>query len=119
MQSQNRGWDLEFTFPDGRWLPVEVKGTSGDGPLILTRGERSAALENAEYQLIWVGNLANPSKASLRVFTQFGRHLAEGRLEPMSWEVADWSALPYEEIPVRKAAPASGSAATRTADSTT
>jgi hypothetical protein len=102
VQRENLGWDLEFFFPDGAWRPVEVKGTSGDGPLILTRGERIAALENADYELIWVTNLANPAKASLRIFEQLGSHLEDGGLETMSWEVADWSAMPHEETAVRE-----------------
>jgi hypothetical protein len=96
------GWDLEFTFPDGQWRPVEVKGTSGDGPFIITRRERSAARQNYDYELVWVANLADPARACVRIFRTFGVKLDEASLDAMSWTVDDWSAIPYEERAVRE-----------------
>jgi hypothetical protein len=101
VQRENRGWDLELTYPDGSLRRVEVKGTSGDGPLILTRRERAAALEDPDYELMWVANVTDAVKASLRIFRHLGRHLRTGALEAMSWEVSDWSAMPYEERAIR------------------
>jgi hypothetical protein len=98
---EKKGWDLEFRHPDGTWEFVEVKGTSGEAPFVITRNERRAASDEEigqRYTLYWVANVAVPQQAQIRKFPSIGLHLTEDVLAPLQWEVFDWSALPYQII---------------------
>jgi hypothetical protein len=96
----NCGWDLEFHFADGRWEPIEVKGSSGVGPFVITRNELRAAREHADYVLFHVTNVGHPERAALRVFRGLGKRLTEDRMTCLSWVVDDWIRLEPEEIPI-------------------
>ena len=103
VHDQKKGWDLEFKLPDGTWQFVEVKGTSGDTTFPITRNERRAASDSEfrdRYFLYWVANAGSPNRAEIRRFPAFGLNLTEDLLDPIQWEVVDWSALPYEVIPL-------------------
>lgn len=109
VQEQNRGWDLEFVMPDGRLIPVEVKGSRGNTAFMITRNERKAS-SVAEYLLLWVANLRNPEHAVIRRFTRLSSELRDEHLVALSWTVEGWDALSYDEVPVRVQAPSSESA---------
>jgi hypothetical protein len=96
----NRGWDLEFHFADGRWEPVEVKGSSGAGPFVITRNELRAAREQVDYLLFHVTNLGHAERAAMRVFRGLGERLKEDLMTCLSWVVDDWIPLEPDEIPI-------------------
>ena len=101
VQPENKGWDLEFRLPDGSWQFVEVKGSSGETSFAITRNERRAASDSeisSRYLLYWVANAVSPEKAEIRRFPSIGLNLTEDILEPLQWEVYDWSTLPYDVI---------------------
>jgi hypothetical protein len=103
VHAEKKGWDLEFRHPDGSWEFVEVKGTSGEAPFSITRNERRAASDEEigpRYVLYWVANAAVPRQAEIRKFPAIGLNLTEDVLSPLQWEVWDWSALPYQVIPL-------------------
>jgi hypothetical protein len=103
VHKENKGWDLEFKLPDGTWQFVEVKGSSGDSAFPITRNERRAASDpefRDRYVLYWVANAGSPITAEIRRFGAIGLHLTEDLLDPLQWEVFDWSALPHEVIPL-------------------
>jgi hypothetical protein len=100
VHTANKGWDLEFHLPDGATIPVEVKGTAGSAPFVITRNEWRAAREHADFLLIHVLNLATPDRAVLRIFRRLGERLSEQHLAVTSWVVKDWPALEPEEIPI-------------------
>ena len=99
----NRGWDLEFYYDDGRWEPIEVKGSSGIGAFMITRNEWRAARDHANYVLFHVTNLGNPSLASMRVYRRLGERLTDAHLTPLSWTVSNWLELEPEEVPIKAA----------------
>src|SRR5439155_22781894 len=68
VQSLNKGWDLEFHFADKFWEPVEVKGSLGHAPFIITPNEWSAANRYRNFVLYQVVGIANPSTARIRCF---------------------------------------------------
>ena len=99
----NKGWDLEFKLPDDSWQYVEVKGSSGDAAFAITRNERRAASDpefRDRYALYWVANAGSPAHAEIRRFLAIGLNLTEDVLDPLHWEVFDWSVLPHEVIPL-------------------
>jgi hypothetical protein len=104
VQDQNRGWDLEFVMPDGRLIPVEVKGSRGNTAFMVTRNERKAA-SVSEYLLLWVANLRNPEHAVIRRFSRLSSELQDEHLVALSWIVEGWDALSYDEVPVRVQTP--------------
>jgi hypothetical protein len=103
VHQDKKGWDLEFKMADGTWQFVEVKGSSGDAAFAITRNERRAASDpefRDRYFLYWVANAGSPTSAEIRRFQAFGLHLTDDLLDPLQWDVFDWSALPYEVIPL-------------------
>lgn len=98
VHEQNLGWDLEFHFGDGKWWPVEVKGSSGDGFFIITPNEWRAAQEHPDYLLCQVTGIANPARAKMRVFHDLGAGLDEDLLSGLSWAVTGWRELEPDEI---------------------
>ena len=74
-------------------IPVEVKGSVGTSPFIITRNEWRAAREHAGYLLIHVLNLATPDRAMLRIFRRLGERLSEQHVAVTSWVVKEWSVL--------------------------
>ena len=105
VHEEKKGWDLEFRLPDGTWEFIEVKGTSGDASLALTRNERRAASDTEtgpRYTLYWVANAADNRRAEIRKFPTIGLHLTEDLLDPLVWEAWDWSALPHQVVPLRE-----------------
>jgi hypothetical protein len=116
VHEEKKGWDLEFKLPDGQWQYIEVKGTSGDRSFPLTRNERRAASDadvGASYLLYWVANIGTPNRAEIRRFNKIGFHLTEDVLDPLQWEVVDWSALPYDIVPLREPAMSTGDVPSR------
>jgi hypothetical protein len=97
---ENKGWDLEFHYRDGTVIPVEVKGSSGRAPFVITKNEWRAAREHDNFLLIHVLNLADADRAVLRIFRRLGEKLTEQHLAVTSWVVRDWSALVPEERPI-------------------
>jgi len=96
----NYGWDLEFHYADGRWEQIEVKGSSGVGPFIITRNEWKAAREQSDYALFHVTNVGNADLAAMRIFRRLGERLTEDQMTSLSWIVNDWAQLQPEEIPI-------------------
>lgn len=97
--SQNLGWDLTATLPDGNQLLVEVKGFAGTSDaFVLTRGERRAARRRAEYR-VCVVNRASGSSGELAWFEKVDELFAEDRLEPYQWVVLDWPSADPEFVP--------------------
>ena len=86
--------------PDGRLIPVEVKGSRGDSAFMITRNERRAAA-TPEYLLLWVFNLRNPQHLGMRRFPAIGAELNDDYLSALSWVVEDWVHLDYDEVPIR------------------
>lgn len=105
VHTANKGWDLEFRLPDGVTIPVEVKGSSGSAPFVITRNEWRAARQHANFLLIHVLNLASPERAALRIFRNLGERLNEQHLAVTTWVVKEWSALEPEEVPIVISAP--------------
>jgi hypothetical protein len=95
---------LEFVMPDGRLIPVEVKGSRGNTAFMVTRTERKAA-SVSEYLLLWVANLHNPEHAVIRRFSRLSSELQDEHLVALSWIVEVWDALSYDEVPVRVQTP--------------
>ena len=85
--------------PDGRLVPVEVKGSRGDTAFMVTRNERKAA-SASEYLLLWVANLHNQEHTVIRRFNRLGTELTDAHLTALSWIVESWMHLSYDEIPV-------------------
>ncbi len=100
VQSLNKGWDLEFHFADKSWEPVEVKGSLGHAPFIITPNEWSAAKRYRNFVLYQVVGIANPSTARMRCFRGLGDRLAATHVKSMSWMVTGWPELDPEEIPL-------------------
>ena len=100
VHTANKGWDLEFHLPDGAMIPVEVKGSAGSAPFVITRNEWRAAREHADFLLIHALNLATPDRAVLRIFRRLGERLSEQHLAVTSWVVKEWSSLEPEEVPI-------------------
>jgi hypothetical protein len=100
VHAENKGWDLEFHLSGGEVIPVEVKGSSGRSPFVITKNEWRAAREHDNFLLIHVVNIADPDRAVLRVFRGLGEKLTEQHLAVTSWVVRDWSALGPEERPI-------------------
>jgi hypothetical protein len=99
---QNKGWDLEFHYPDGRSEPVEVKGSSGATSFMITRNELRAAREQPGYVLLHLFNLAAPDKAAMRIFRRLGELLTEEHLTSLSWVVERPGDLEPEEVPIEQ-----------------
>jgi hypothetical protein len=100
VERENKGWDLEFHFADRVWQPVEVKGSLGHGPFVITPNEWSASQRHRNYVLYHVVGIANPATARLRCFTGLGARLHESHVKSMSWVVTGWRELGPEEIPL-------------------
>lgn len=103
VHKENLGWDLEFRLPTGEVHLIEVKGTAGDRSFALTRNERRAASHPAtseRYHVYWVANSSQPRRAVIRRFANPAARLTEDVLDPLQWEVWDWSKLAHVEIPV-------------------
>jgi len=100
VQDQNLGWDLEFHMTDGTMIPVEVKGSSGSGPFVLTGNEWNAAREHPEYLLYHVVDLTTPARTRMRVYRGLSDRLTEDLVRAAGWAVTGWRSLEPEEIPV-------------------
>jgi hypothetical protein len=100
VQSENRGWDLEFVLADGQIIPIEVKGSRTDTAFMITRREREAAALD-EYWLFWVINIRNPAATRIRRFRAPGKTLTDEDMNPLSWVVDGWQRLDYDEVPIR------------------
>lgn len=100
VQADNKGWDLEFHFSDKSWLPVEVKGSFGHGPFVITPNEWSAAQRYVKYLLFQVVDIARPGTAKMRCFRALGERLRPGHVKSMSWMVTGWAELEPEQIPL-------------------
>lgn len=102
VHTENKGWDLEFELAGGRVVPVEVKGSSGTTPFVITRNEWRAARENSHYLLLHVVNVADPARAAIRIFRHLGERLSEQHMAPTSWVVHGWFELEPEEMPIER-----------------
>jgi hypothetical protein len=117
VQDDDRGWDLEFVMRDGGTIPVEVKGSSGSGPFVLTGNEWNAAREHADYVLYHVVDLTTPARTRMRVFRNLKDRLKEDHVSAAGWAVTGWRNLEPEQIPVKPAKEASSApAATRSGE---
>jgi hypothetical protein len=97
VQKDNLGWDLEFVYEGGSKDLVEVKGSTGEAAFVITSNERQASMENGNFYLYYVCNLASGSKHSLLVFDNIGPHLQKELLDPLSWQVK-WKEIPHKRI---------------------
>jgi hypothetical protein len=101
VQHLNRGWDLEFTHPDGTWQPVEVKGSKGRGPFVLTPNEVERAEEHANYAVYFVFGQKTRDPRIARI-ERFRDHVRKDDLVAMSWTLPTWADLPHDEISIRR-----------------
>ena len=100
VQHLNRGWDLEFTHPDGTWQPVEVKGSKGRGPFVLTPNEVEQAGKHPNYAVYFVFGQRGREPRIARI-ERLRDHVREQDLVPMSWTLPTWADLPHEEILIK------------------
>jgi hypothetical protein len=100
VQDDDLGWDLEFLMRDGSRVPVEVKGSSGSGPFVITSNELRAAKERAGYVLYHVVDLTTPAKTRMRVFRNLGTRLTDEVVTAAGWAVTGWRTLEPDEIAV-------------------
>jgi hypothetical protein len=100
VQDANIGWDLEFHLRDGRMIPIEVKGSSGSGPFVLTANELNAARAYPDFMLYHVVDLTTPSRTRMRVFRDLGTRLTGDLMGAAGWAVTGWRQLGPVEIPV-------------------
>lgn len=98
VQTQNKGWDLEFHFDDGTWAPIEVKGSAAQGNFVVTRNELRRARAYPNYQLYFVTNLEKGQEHRMIRFPHIGA-VADDDLSAVAWEVT-WGSLQHEVIPV-------------------
>lgn len=98
VQLLNKGWDLEFHFADKSWEPVEVKGSLGHAPFVITPNEWSAARRYRNFVLYQVVGIGNPPTARMRCFRGLGDRLTPSQVKSMSWMVTGWAELDPEEI---------------------
>ncbi len=99
VQRYKLGWDLEFVLPGGRRQLVEVKGSAGQGPIILTRNEIRAARGHDNWVLLYVTNLVRGSEHRIIRFSRLGGEVTDDALEPVAWEVW-WEAMTHDVIEV-------------------
>jgi hypothetical protein len=100
VQDDDLGWDLEFLMRDGTRVPVEVKGSSGSGPFVITSNELRAAKARSGYVLYHVVDLTTPAKTRMRVFRNLGTRLTDEVVTAAGWAVTGWRALEPDEITV-------------------
>ncbi len=102
VQSENKGWDLEFNLRSGAVIPVEVKGSSGSGTFVITANEWEAARKDPNYVLYHVVNLTSPTATTIRVFRNLGTTLTPAVADPAGWAVTGWRELAHEEVSVHQ-----------------
>jgi len=99
VQADNKGWDLEFVFPDMTEQLVEVKGSRGSGTFAITRNELNQARIHSNYVLYFVMDLASARPRLIRI-DEFGRKVTDNRLVAYQWTVSGWRDMAPIEIPV-------------------
>lgn len=99
-QDERIGWDLEFRLPDGTVELVEVKGSKGTGPFLISKNELKQARDQTNYSLYFVYGLGGATLPRIARIPQLGAVVKEEQLVAASWAVDRWDELPYEEIPV-------------------
>jgi hypothetical protein len=98
-QRDNCGWDLDVYLPDGRTIPVEVKGSSGRTPFILSPNELRVARETPAYTVYHVTGIADPDGARMYRFEDIGAQLGDdSALSVSGWAVVGWQSLTFDEI---------------------
>ena len=92
-QRDKCGWDLEFTYGDGRIELVEVKGSNGEGPFGLTVNELTQAKIHDNYVLYFLAEQATGIPKLYR-FDEIGARIRpDDHLRVSSWWVSGWKQL--------------------------
>lgn len=100
-QRDNCGWDLDVYLRDGRTLPIEVKGSSGHTPFILSPNELRVARATPGYTVYHVAGIADPPTAVMYRFEDIGTQLPDDdALSVSGWAVVGWQSLEYVAIDV-------------------
>jgi hypothetical protein len=100
-QRDNCGWDLDVFLLDGRTLAVEVKGSSGHTPFILSPNELRVARATPGYTVYHVAGIADPATAVMYRFDDLGAQLPDDEaLSVSGWVVVGWQSLEYDAIDV-------------------
>ncbi len=102
VSTQNLGWDLTATLPNGSVLHVEVKAFSGTSPdFIITRGELSTVRADPVYRLCIVTGLGGRS-GKLAWIEDVSVLLEDDFVEPLEWVVRAWGRAPHLQLPWSK-----------------
>lgn len=99
VQSENKGWDLEFVFADRTEQMVEVKGSRGSSAFVITRNELRQAKIHRNYALYFVFELGSERPRMIRIEDPGGKIL-DDHLTAYQWTVPGWRQLEPFEIPL-------------------